>query len=183
MTKIRLYQDIDGCLNASWNATVWRQDGDTDDAGYQQAWVHPEHGDHGEHVGPGGLRYKMEWNDRLITALNEMPLELVWTTTWRADALKVGKAMGLKLRPHRVLHPLNGFTSFPSIDWKWSAILQEQELNPSPFIAVDDEWDHVTPYKREALENLGGILISPDFNFGVNPKHVEIMKDYIIKHS
>lgn len=178
--RIRLYEDIDGCLNASYNARAWRNKEDPEDlGGYQRAWVHPEYDDFGNHRGPGSVKFRMEWNERLIAALNELPLELVWSTTWRADSLKVGEAMGLTLRPHRILHPLSGETTFPSIEWKWAAIVQEQELNPSPFIAVDDEWDYVSSYKRETLKRLGGLIISPDSSLGITPAHVEMMRAYI----
>ena len=182
MAKVTLYQDIDGCLNAGYNARVWRQEGDEVQAGYQRAWVHPEHDDFGNRLGPGFVKYRMEWNERLIEALNSMSIHLVWTTTWRADALKVGRAMGLVPEYESVLHPLSGQTTFPSIEWKFEAILDEQTRHPSLFIAVDDEWDSVPRY-RAALENLGGLVISPNPVFGVSPEDVESMREYIMRHS
>lgn len=179
---IRLYEDIDGCLNADHNARVWRTESDTDDAGFMQAWVHPEHDDRGVHRGRSDIRYRMRWNSRLVKALNELPVEFVWTTTWREDARAVGTAMELLHDPQRVLHPLNGETTFPSIEWKFDAILREQENDPSPFIAVDDEWDS-KPYYRRVLQDLGGLVIAPDFNFGVTPAHIEQMKEYIAGQS
>lgn len=183
MVKARIYEDIDGCLNAPWNARVWKREGDLEQAGYQHAWVHPEHDEFGGHVGAGFSKYRMEWNDRLIDALNELDVEFVWTTTWREDARAVGTAMNLLHDPQRVLHPLNGRTTFPSILWKLDAILTEQEKDPSPFIAVDDEWDDRYGFRREALESIGGLVICPDSNFGITPAHVDLMKKYLATHS
>ena len=190
---IRIYEDIDGCLNADWNAEKWRQDGDTDDAGRMSEYVIPEFDDFGtkkEPIAPGwGNPYpfkgfKMVWNSRLIDALNSLEnVEWVWTTTWREDALKVGTAMKLLHDPQRVLHPLNGKTEFPSIHWKYGAIVAEQEKDPSPFIAVDDEWDQIHPMIWRSLTDAGGLVISPNPMFGITPEHIEQMREYIAKHS
>jgi hypothetical protein len=186
MAQVRLYEDIDGCLNAEYNARAWRNAEDVGSvgAGYQRAWVTPRHDDYGErlsefHTAP---KYRLEWNERLIAALNELPVEFVWTTTWREDARAVGKAMKLLHDPQRVLHPLRGFTTFPSIEWKIESILHEQEHDPSPFIAVDDEWDW-SPNYRESLEGMGGLVICPDANLGLTPKHIEQMREYINQNS
>lgn len=175
----RIYQDIDGCLNADYNARAWRQEGDSDDAGFMQNWVFPEFDDRGGRVGVQGIRYRMKWNSRLIDALNSLDVEFVWTTTWREDALKVGAVMNLIHDPQRVLHPLNGRTEFPSIHWKYDAIVEEQKRTPSPFISIDDEWSSLHPDVVDSLENLGGLVISPDPNFGVTPKDIQKMRKYI----
>ena len=182
--RVRLYQDIDCCLNASHNARPWRDKENPEDlGGYERGFAAVRHDDRGVFVGAQyAMRYKMEWNSRLIAALNELDVDWVWATTWREDARGVGSLMGLTPRNERVLHPISGQTTFPSIEWKWAAILQEQELDPSPFIAVDDEWDDVTVFMREALESLGGLLISPDPNLGITPADVQKMRKYIETH-
>lgn len=179
---VRLYEDIDGCLNAEYNARAWRtaEDVGSVGAGYQRTWVHPEFDDFGVRKGTSMIKYRMEWNERLIAALNELPVEFVWTTTWRADALKVGTAMKLLHEPQRILHPLNGQTTFPSLDWKYEAIRDEQEREPSPFIWVDDEiWNLPIPALDFMEQNLGGLLIAPDPNLGLTPKHISMMRNYI----
>ncbi|QIG57917.1 metallophosphoesterase [Microbacterium phage PauloDiaboli] len=194
MAKVRIYEDIDGCLNADWNAVKWRQEGDEEHAGRLSEYVMPEFDDFGQKkeenvpAGWGNYRtfkgFKMIWNSRLIDALNSLEnVEWVWTTTWREDALKVGTAMKLLHEPQRVLHPLDGKTEFPSIHWKYEAIVAEQEKDPSPFIAVDDEWSQVHREVSANLRNLGGLVISPSFNFGLEPSHIEQMREYIAKHS
>lgn len=184
MTLARLYEDIDGCLNAEYNARVWRdKDNPEDLGGYQRGWVTPEYDDYGARQSEyyTSPKYRMEYNDRLIEALNALDVEFVWTTTWREDARQAGTLMGLLHDPQRVLHPLTGQTSFPSIEWKFDAIMYEQDHNPSPFIAVDDEWDSDHGYYRESLESIGGLVICPDFDFGITPKHVAQMRKYLAK--
>lgn len=193
MTKVRLYQDIDGCLNASHNARVWRTPEDGVNAGYQCGMAYLRHMDDGRlrEVLTGGWaafyeppKFRMEWNERLISALNELDVELAWTTTWREDAREVGTLMGLLHEPQRVLHPLNGLTTYPSIHWKYDAILYEQDHEPGPFIAIDDEWMDVSKEDMyEALTSIGGLVIAPDPNIGVTPAHIESMEAYIEEHS
>ena len=91
--------------------------------------------------------------------------------------------MKLFHEPQRILHPLDGRTTFPSIEWKLDAIIAEQKDNPSPFIAVDDEWDDRHGFRRQELEGLGGLVICPDANFGIAPAHVELMRKYLKRHS
>lgn len=179
----RIYQDIDGCWNAELNAKPWKREGDTDQRGYQRAMVVPVHNDKGEKTGSSGWGYRMEWNERMVEEYNKLEAELVYATTWRADGPKVAKAMGVKLPKSRILHPRSGLTTFPSIEWKFDAIIAEQEQDPSPFIAIDDEWDDVSPFRREALEKLGGLVIAPFPTYGLEPKHLEAMREYIEAHS
>lgn len=185
MTRVRLYEDIDGCLNASYNVRAWKrpEDEGTTQVGYMWSWVYPAHDDRGTYIGEHtNVRFKMEWNERLIAALNELPVEFVWTTTWRRDALAVGTAMRLLHDPQRVLQPISGMTTFPSIEWKFEAIIDEQANYPSPFIAVDDEWD-IEPEKVRELQKLGGLVICPDSNIGLTPRHIQKMREYIARHS
>lgn len=188
MALTRLYEDIDGCLNASWNARAWRTEEDDPadpNVGYQRGWAHPVHADDGSrlseyHTPP---KYRMEFNERLIAALNTLDVEFVWATTWRQDAVAVGTLMGLLHDPQRVLHPMDGLTSFPSIAWKYEAIIDEQTGRPSPFIWVDDEINSLPRPAREVIHQLGGLMISPDFNFGITPEHIDQMRKYIQTHS
>lgn len=183
MAKVRLYEDIDGCLNASHNARGWRRPDDDGDAGYERGAVAPVYDDDGQYTqSASGFAYKMEWNSRLISEMNILDVDWVWTTTWRQDALAVGKLMGLTPKNERVLHPLSGKTTFPSIEWKFDAILYEQDHDPSPFIAVDDEWhDSTDTLMYEALTSIGGLVITPDPNIGLTPQHIQKMWEYIQK--
>lgn len=186
---VRVYQDIDCVLNASYNATAWRKPEDTDDAGYRKGFAHLTHDDDGYPLYQSGWgefsghKYKMEWNERLITALNELSYEVVWLTTWRNDAPAVGRLMRLKPKRSRVLHPRSGTTTFPSIEWKYDALVAEQQENPAPFIWAEDELAYLTQQEKEVIHQLGGLMVSPDPNIGITPDHIEQMKAYIASHS
>lgn len=181
MARVRLYEDVDGCLNADSNAYVWRDKENPEDlGGFMQGWGLMTHMDDGTPLTEyhTSQKYRMRWNSRLIDALNTLDVEFVWATTWRADGPRLAELMGLLHDPQRVLHPLSGVTTFPSIEWKMEAILHEQDHDPSPFIAVDDEWYHEPEYTRD-LESIGGLVISPNPNFGIEPADIEKMRAYI----
>ncbi len=185
MVKVRLYEDIDCCLNASYNARAWRdKDNPEDLGGYCRGRAYLYHDDDGHRISEFHTPhdYRMEWNERLIAELNTLDVELVWATTWRADAPAVGELMGLTHEDQRVLHPLHGRTTFPSIFWKFDAILAEQDRDPGPFIAVDDEWDS-DPAMRATLELKGGLVVCPDPNLGITPADVKRMREYVDAHA
>ena len=186
---VRVYQDIDCVLNASHNARAWRTENDTVDAGYRHGWARMTHDDDGyslsqtgwtDFVGP---KYKMEWNERAIAALNSLTYELVWCTTWRADALEVGRLMGLTPKRERVLHPRSGTTTFPSLEWKYDAVLAEQQENPAPFVWLEDELAGLPRQAREVIHQLGGLMIAPNPDIGLTPEHIKEIKAYIASHS
>ena len=146
-----------------------------DDDGYslsQTGWT--------DFVGP---KYKMEWNERAIAALNSLTYELVWCTTWRADALEVGRLMGLTPKRERVLHPRSGTTTFPSLEWKYDAVLAEQQENPAPFVWLEDELAGLPRQAREVIHQLGGLMIAPNPDIGLTPEHIKEIKAYIASYS
>lgn len=183
---VRLYQDIDGCLNAMFNRMKWRLEDEVEDEtlfGECDGVAEALYGRNGL-LNPDGKvdRFRMRWNSRLIEGLNALDVEWVWTTTWRDDAPGVGKLMGLTHENVRVLHPRSGISDFPSIGWKYEEVLREQQSDPTPFIWVDDELADLPLAARERIFSLGGLMIAPDPNFGMTPRQVEMMREYISEH-
>lgn len=179
---VRLYQDIDGCLNVYASGQPWAESKDEDGLRGELSGTAFSFFDHsGDRTTGLVTKFAMKWNSRLIDALNELDVELVWTTTWRADAPGVGKLVGLSHR-NRVLHPKNGKTTFPSIHWKYEALVAEQQESPSPFIWVDDEIIDLPRAAIETIHQLGGLYICPDPMFGMTPLHLERMREYIAQH-
>lgn len=122
---VRQYQDIDGCLNAIFNARKWIVEDEAEDEtlfGECEGVAEALYGRDGLLDPQGPSNFRMKWNSRLVDALNEMDVELVWTTTWRKDAFRVGQLMGLTNKNVRVLHPKSGWSEFPSIYWKYEAL-------------------------------------------------------------
>ena len=164
--KVRLYLDVDGVINASSPQLGWIPVDDIESVSEGIAVV-------------GGQSYRIRWSPQLIQALLELDVDIVWTTTWRDSAvLSLGPLVGLKPE-YRVLHPISGVTTFPSIFWKEESIRAEQYNNPSPFIHFDDEIDFWLA-DREA--KMGGLAISPDPNIGITAEHIQQAIAYIEAH-
>lgn len=154
----RLYLDVDGVLNA-WQAfRVW---GDVE---------------RGRATSFNGT-WDIIWAPNMVTELNKLDVELVWATTWRDDSIYIAKLLGLTL-PSRVIHPLNGVTSFPSILWKWEAIKAEQEADPSPFIWCDDELQ-----AWHDIESNNKLILSINSYTGITPDDIEQMKSFVASHA
>lgn len=179
-TKLtRIYQDVDGCLNASWNALAWKSRAIDEDAGYRSGLAPIYHSERGVKSDRPITHFKIEWNRFLVEEMNRLEFDLVWLTTWRADALQIGRMLNLTPADERVLHPISGVTEYPSIYWKYDALVEDHNRNPSPFVWIDDELRNVLGWKREVIEGMGGLIISPDPNFGVTPDHIAEIKEYI----
>jgi hypothetical protein len=103
---LRVYCDIDGVINA-WHA--------------DRAWgLGMESEDVSEYI--------LAWSSRMVhvlgSLLEEDGVELVWLSGWRTDALLVSKAIGWE-GAGRVLGPVSGVLSFPSVYWKAEALWED----------------------------------------------------------
>ena len=170
---VRLYLDIDGVLNASQPHIKW---------GGERAEglaVSSYDFDGEPHILSTEPQFVMRWSPGLIDALNGLDIEIVWLTTWRMDAaFSVGPLMGLKSAV-RVLHPLNGRTTFPSINWKYEAVREDQAKSPSPFIWADDELYDLPGEVLSSVRTENSVLVAPNPLFGITPEHVEQMQKLI----
>jgi len=172
--KITLYQDVDGCLNASM--PPW--------AGSRISTK--------EATTSEGRTYMIRYAVDLISALKGLSTDLVWLTTWTHDGPKiiaplVGWPAG-ETAP--VLCPPAEYAAggYQSIYWKFAALELDQLANPRPFIWVDDE---LADFKIlpsldlwERLDALGTeyIVVAPKDFLGVTPKQVAEMAEFIAKH-
>lgn len=155
--RVRLYLDVDGVINAQMPF----------------GWGRLQNG-HGKDS--EGYEFRIRWAPRMIEELTKLDVDLVWTTTWRSAAeTAIAPLTGLTL-PSRVLHPLSGVTTFPSIHWKLEALIADQRESPSPFIWVDDEIGMRDMFVAEALN---GLAISANPVIGISVANVEAMQRYI----
>lgn len=156
----QLYLDVDGVVNAQYTPKAW--------GGRQKG-----------HATTEGYTYPISWAPGMIDALRSLDLDLVWTTTWRDDAVaSIAPLVGWGT-DGRVLHPnLNpkALTTFPSIEWKALAVAADQRENPTPFIWCDDE---IWAYEINLARELGGLAIPVDHNTGITPQNVDMMQDYL----
>lgn len=157
-TRVRLYLDVDGVLNAWYADHRW--------------------GDIAEGVAD---RFTIKWSPTMVAALAALDVELVWLTTWRNEAQNIIEPL-LGLTPHwfhepsRVLHPLSGETTFPSMNWKFAALMVEQEENPCKFVWMDDELEHNQIVWARATN---GLAIPVDHNMGITPDQIKLAKVFI----
>lgn len=168
MTRLRIYMDVDGVLNASVPHPGW----------FPVGGSQPSTG-----LAQG---YRIQWAQPMVDALNKFVLEhdaeFVWATTWcHAAQEDIAPLLGLDVgtvKQSRVLLPINGRVSFPSIDWKVDALINEQRESPMPFVWLEDEISNV---ELRMVENAGiqdMLAINPGFSFGIQPKHLEAMEAF-----
>lgn len=157
---VRCYQDVDGVINAQmpfgWGKT-----------------------DEGVAVAEG-QRYRIRWAPRMTEALDSLPLTRVWTTTWRDDAEDeengIARLVGWE-RGSRVLQPIGGELYWPSIHWKYDAVVAEQKADPSRFVWLDDEISMTTSEHIARDFNGYAPVINP--RLGITPKHMQGIVNYI----
>lgn len=159
LTKVRLYQDVDGVLNAQMPF----------------GWGKTQNGS----AVAGGIRWKIRWAPAMVAELDALDVERVWATTWCDDAEhpEDGIVPLMGLTPgSRVMMPLTGEVTFPSIYWKFEALIADQEDSPSRFVWLDDEID---PDQREAVLDMGGFAADINPSLGITPKIMEQIRLYI----
>lgn len=146
----RLYLDIDGVINANMPL----------------GWGKTEEG----FAFAQGQKYRIRWAPALIAALSELPVELVWTTTWRDDArLSFAELIGWG-EHGRVLHPdLNpkAETTWPTIEWKMASVEMDQFASRSSYVHIDDE------FVGQDLRIEDALVLGPNFQLGIQPKHID----------
>lgn len=171
---MRLFLDVDGVLNAGGMHKPWAD-----------SLVHD--------IANGWM---IQWSPGMTAALRARiipDVELWWATTWRNDAtMFIAPLMGFG-NPAKVLHPnLDERALRPmeaSIFWKMDAVQKLHRRDPQPFIHVDDEfgsdepWSPVIEEYRAWARDNGGLVVGPNYRYGIEPKHVDLMRDHIAKHT
>lgn len=171
MTKTRMYLDVDGCINAFGYA-----DAPESPWGAGSSGVASTGGDVGWSL---GTAYKIHWYQAMIEELRNLDIELVWLTTWRnAAPISIGTLINWGQQA-RVLHPIDGVSRFPSIYWKYEALLQDQKEDPSDFIWIDDELNHLPLLDDNSDTFDRGLLITPKPEDGISQRSVKLMKQFM----
>lgn len=105
---MRIYMDVDGVVNAWYADRAWGLGMESDDVcGYVLAWS-------GKMVRRFGSLF--------LDGSSEV--ELIWLSGWGKDSVKVAEAIGWDF-PSRVLGPLSGELTFPSVYWKAEALWED----------------------------------------------------------
>jgi hypothetical protein len=164
-SRVRLYLDIDGVLNAWHSQLAWP------DSTIKNAEVPVDIDGYSRFV-------TLEWAADLIDALAKLDVELVWATTWTTEAPTVAAGAFGFGQGQRFLTPGNGRLSFPSIAWKEQAVMADQLANPSSFIWVDDE---LTERHVERVTGIFGeraLVVCSDHGTGLAPLQIALMSAF-----
>lgn len=162
---INLHLDIDGVINADM----------------PQGWGKTAEGRAGVITGSGGWSqssggFRIRWAPAMIKALSELPVELVWTTTWRDYAISEIAPL-IDWGGHGdVMHPIGGELYWPSIDWKFEAMCWEYSDYSNRFIWIDDEIEGV---HEEWAKRHAGLAIAPNPTTGITKRNIEAIKAFI----
>ena len=111
------------------------------------------------------------WSPSMLAAIGQLPVEVVWVTTWGGEAERsFGPVLGSQ-RPRRVLD-LSAAGLGPAGP-KPAAIAEDLGSCLAAFVWVDDE--AITPPAVDQLAAFGRpmLTISPDRRTGLEPYHLE----------
>lgn len=175
MAKARLYLDVDGVLNL-FGASRWPS------SEVKSGVATLVHDGFGQVIQEGGWAasanpsYRINWAPELVDALNELDVELVWLTTWCHNASDlIAPMLGLTLES-RVLEPVTGQVSFPSIFWKVISLVEDLKDFDGQAIWIDDE-----PNPTDFTTPEGVLRIQPDPQFGLSPVDLDMIHAYLGK--
>lgn len=160
-----LYCDVDGVINI---ATRKRE-------GLNHRIIYRRLPSIGSRLMPVPLRIR--WQENLISSLAELKVNFFWLTTWNHQAVSI-------------LEPLTGIKSHGVLNYKmplWEAVKQRskyellkqhQNVNPSPFIWIDDV--ATQHYKEEDFQNAPEhLVIRTDKRHGITETHLEQITSFV----
>ncbi len=114
-----------------------------------------------------------------------LAVNIHWATTWehRADSA-IAPLCGLP-RGLPVLSPLNEAEEWE--DWKFLAVRRTVEHDPRPFVWIDDDIDFfqdgaLTPSEWAAGLSTPNLLIAPDCDTGLLPRHLDAVEEFVRQH-
>lgn len=164
-----LFLDVDGCLNA-FGYKPTNEWGDN-----FQVYVETSQGQSFPHT----------LSKAMGAALMELPVEIVWLTTWMHDAWKVGQHIGLDMdRKWTVLsHDATAPHQLVVGNWKLNCLMNHLHEDARDFVWIDD--DAIYAGAREIAEQEArdhGVrchFIIPESNCGISRAHIQEIKEFI----
>ena len=133
---------------------------------------HDHWGDWEQHDG-----FRVWLSNRLITALGDLPVDVVWCTSWEDTANGLLLSV-LEWTPKPVIHQRRGAPG----EWpKLAGVKQWLETVPMrPMVWLDD--DSYLIYQARpwlAYMQIPSLLIRPDAITGLTPDHIEAISDWV----
>lgn len=167
MSKPVIYLDVDGVLNAL---------GSQEHAVGHHAWgdfkLYPKVKPDSEPINHPG--YDLRLSKSMVAAIAALPVDVMWLTTWRYDAVK-----------H--VAPLVDAPDWPVIHWrgeKGAYLREDQAGNPRPYIWIDDfEATEANNFfwMKDLLDasKVPYLLIKPDSLQGITRDDVNEIREFI----
>lgn len=162
---MRIYIEVDNVLNAAKCYKAWPGVVDV---------LEVEEVDVGSGAGEG-LTWSAEMVDRL-KSLRDVGkgIEIVWVSTWGSGCRQIARLMGIGewAAMGRVLTPLSGDYTFPSIYWKAEAVWADLKYYGGAWAwfdaGVEVLWEH--PDYKDLLQGENGFV--PEFagDVGITPE-------------
>lgn len=157
--RARLYLDVDGVVCPTWPSNAWGETRNVPVADNK----------------PNGppTYFDMKWAPALIVALDtlrdEHDLELVWLSTWNeGDAVRqnlvpeLGGLIGGRLLEYTANTSNMSNRGYMSGWWKAEQLLEDQRVNPGPFIWIDDSEVELHGWKvLAATKGTPSLMIRP----------------------
>lgn len=156
---MRLYLDLDGVINSYGCRRIW--------------------GDVNRIAMPSGG--EMYYSPRMLNSLKSLRgvgngLEIIWLSSYMQDCRAISRELGLGQwgAGARVLGPVSGYMSLPSIYWKAEALWDDLDGYSGYWSWFDpgaeNLWDH--PDFWDLLESPMGFVPDINVNVGLNPAHL-----------
>ncbi len=172
-----LFLDVDGVLNP------FELDPGSDANRFDDFAVHVVQFE----LEPGRPRdFMVRLSPAMGARIARLAVNIHWATTWehRADSA-IAPLCGLP-RGLPVLSPLDEAEEWQ--DWKFLAVRRSVERDPRPFIWIDDDLDFfqdgaVTPSEWAAGLSTPSLLIAPDCDTGLLPRHLDAVEEFVRLHT
>lgn len=166
--KPYLFLDVDGCLNV-FGFKPQNEWGDQFQVNISMS---------------EGQTFSHKLSKNLGAALVELPVEIIWLTTWTHDAWKIGKEIGLEDN-YKVLDPKEMFEPGKLFfgNWKHKCLIKQLKEDPRDFIWIDD--DAIYHFLGTDAENeadtldVRSLFITPDNSCGISRAHIEEIKEFL----
>ncbi|MGH9224745.1 MAG: HAD domain-containing protein [Acidimicrobiales bacterium] len=108
--------------------------------------------------------------------LAELPVAVVWLTTWRQQAnTHSGRWLGWKA--HRVIDP--GYEGGAD-RWKVAAVRAHIEDGGGPFVWIDDDLDVMAPQVAPLVANHRHLLVAPNPVIGLTRHDLERVEGFLL---
>jgi hypothetical protein len=119
--------------------------------------------------------YRLVLSRAMAQRLADLPVEIVWLTSWRQRAnTHIGSWLGWPT--HEVVDP--GDAADP-LYWKLFAVQAHIDKGGDTFVWIDDDLWYMAPLLVSTAANHPHLLIAPDWCMGLTPEHLDSVERFL----